>query len=245
MESKSKASLIKEKNIRKLSALIIGGSGASGRELIDNILQNINYESITVLSRRKISRWENLNEDKLKKFIYISIENLDDLLDFEKNPEGYKKILPEKNYDTLFCCLGSRSGRSDFIKVDYDYFISCAKIAEILNIQHLVIISSKGADSSSYFKYFRIKGQADNEIMKVKIPCISILRPGAIMDRDNDYRFGEKLLKYTPFLSKITSIDLGTAIMNIDLDIHFNLNSNNQVKIFDHNEIVGFINKMI
>jgi len=45
---------------KKLKALIIGGSGASGRELIDNILTNPNYESITILSRRKISRWENL-----------------------------------------------------------------------------------------------------------------------------------------------------------------------------------------
>jgi hypothetical protein len=243
MESKTNVLLSKEKKLRQLSALIIGGSGATGRELIDNIFLNSNYESITVLSRRKIPRWENLTEEKLKKFIYIPIENLDDLLDIENNPEGYKKILPYKNYDTLFCCQGSRSGRPDFIKVDYDYFISSAKIAEKINIRHLVVISSKGANSNSCIKYFKIKGQADNDIMKIKIPCISILRPGPILDRENDYRCGEKILKYIPFLSKISSKNLGTAIMNIDLDIH--INSINRVKIFEHNEIVGYLNKII
>lgn len=35
---------------------------------------------------------------------------------------------------------------------------------------------------------------------------------GAILNRDNDSRFGETLLKYTPFFPKIESKDLAAAI---------------------------------
>jgi hypothetical protein len=227
----------------KLNALIIGGSGACGRELIDYILDSPNYESITVLSRRKISRWENLNETKLKKLIYIEIGNLDDILDFEKNSEGYKKLIPEINsnkYNTLFCCLGSRVSRPDFKKVDFDFVVASAKLAELLKIYHFLIISSQSANSNSWFNYLKTKGQADDEIIKRDIPCISILRPGVILDRDNDFRFGEKVMKYTPFFNKIYSKDLGLAIINIDLFI--SANNNKQKKIWEHKEIEEFAN---
>lgn len=42
---------------------------------------------------------------------------------------------------------------------------------------------------------------------------MTIHRPGAILNRDNDCRFGEAILKYTPFVSKIESRDLARAIM--------------------------------
>ena len=232
---------------KKLKALIIGGSGASGRELIDNILTNPNYESITILSRRKISRWENLPEAQLKKLIYISIEDLDDILDFEKNPDGYKNIIPKRNnndndiyYDSLFCCLGSRVSRPDFKKVDFDFVISSAKLAELLKIHHFLIVSSQAANSNSWFKYLKTKGEADDEIIKKDVPCITILRPGCILDRDNDYRFGEKVMKYVPLLNKISCKDLGLAIMNIDLVIH--LKKIQQKKIWEHKEIEEIAN---
>jgi len=222
------------KDGRKLNALIIGGSGASGRELIDHIFENPNYESITVLSRRRISRWENLPENKLKKFIYIQVENLDDVLDLEKNPEGYKKIIPEMNYDTLFCCLGSRSGRPDFIKVDLDFVVATAKITEMMKIHHLSVVSSQRASSDSWFNYLKTKGQAEDVIMKIDIPCISILKPGFITDRDES-RTGEKIAKYLPFFDKITSKNLGLAMMNMDLLVH--LKEIKQKKKWEHKEI--------
>jgi len=41
---------------------------------------------------------------------------------------------------------------------------------------------------------------------------LSIFKPGAILNRDNDSRFVEKLLKYIPFVSKIEGNDLAKGL---------------------------------
>ena len=47
---------------------------------------------------------------------------------------------------------------------------------------------------------------------------ISILRPGIILNRDNDDRFGEKVIAYIPFLPKITSKDIAMSMLVDDLE---------------------------
>jgi len=40
----------------------------------------------------------------------------------------------------------------------------------------------------------------------------SIHHPGVILNRDNDVRFGESIIKYVPFVPKIESKDLAKAL---------------------------------
>ena len=47
---------------------------------------------------------------------------------------------------------------------------------------------------------------------------ISILRPGIILNRDNDDRLGEKVIAYIPFLPKITSKDIAMSMLVDDLE---------------------------
>ena len=227
------------KDGRKLNALIVGGSGAVGRELVDYLVDNENYESITVISRRTISRWDNYNQSQLSKFIFIQLEDLDLIFDLEKYPKGYKEIIPDKKYDTLFSCLGGRSKSPDFRKVDFEYVKATAKIAELMKIHHFSIVSSIGASSTSWFNYLKVKGEGDDEVMKVDIPCISILRPGKILERDNDER--SELSKYIPFLSKITSKNVGLGMMNIDITVHEK--KVKQKKIWEHKDIEEMANQ--
>ena len=229
------------KNGKKLNVLVIGGSGASGRELIDHMLENPNYESITILSRRKIERWTSLTESQKKKFIYVEIKDLD-FLDLEKNPELYKQIIPQTHtqYDTLFCCLGSRSARPDFRQVDHDYVIATSKIAEFYKIQHFSMVSAQHSKSDSWFNYLKTKGEAEDEVMKRELQCISIIRPGIITDRDESTT-GEKIGKYLPFFDKITAKDLGLAIRNIDLNVH--LKNANIKKQWEHKELENMANQ--
>ena len=55
---------------KKLNAIIIGATGAVGRELVDYLLMNENYGKITIFVRRVIERWEKLDEEKKKKIKY-------------------------------------------------------------------------------------------------------------------------------------------------------------------------------
>jgi len=231
---------------KQLRAIIIGATGAVGRELVDILLKSNYYSNITVLARRKIDRWNALSTEESLKFKFINVENLDIL---SKNKEELEKIFNnEINYDTVFCCLGSRVKKGDeFVRVDYDYVVYSSELAEKLSIPHFSLISSVGANSKSWLLYLRTKGKADEECLKKNIPYISIFRPGLIKNRDNDSRCGEKFLSIVPFLDKITSVDLAKAISVDDVKYHLGSYSTgfNSKRIFIHSEIEQLKNDTI
>lgn len=146
------------KKLRK--AIIIGATGAIGRELFYFLLQSKDYSKVTVLIRRSLDKWENLPEEQKQKFNFIKIDDLDVIL---KEEEINKLFNNEFDYDNLFCMLGCsvRKGEKEFTKVDYEYVVSSASLCERLKIPHFSLISSKGADASSYMLYFKVKGKAE------------------------------------------------------------------------------------
>jgi len=223
---------------RKLNALIIGGSGAVGREIIDILVKSSFYNLITIPTRRVIPKWESYSEEEKRKLDIFQVNSLDDILTPEKFEEIKDRYFSKnKDYDTVFCCLGSRvkEGEAQFRKVDFEYVVNAAKLANYLKIPHYSIVSSKGASPSSWFLYLKVKGQADVEILKENVECISIFRPGLIKDRDNDSRIGEKIFKYLPFLDKLTSRDLALALVKEDMLVHEK--NIKQRKIYIHSDI--------
>ena len=88
----------------KINAIIIGATGAVGRELVDYLLLNENYGKITIFVRRSIDRWEKLPEDKKQKLNIIKVENLDFLAN-EKD-QLLALLNDSVQYDVLFNTLG-------------------------------------------------------------------------------------------------------------------------------------------
>ena len=203
---------------KKINAIIIGATGAVGRELVDYLLLNENYGKITIFVRRSIDRWEKLPEDKNQKLNIIKVENLD----FLANEKDQLLALLNDNvqYDVLFNTLGSRvgNGEEEFRKVDFTYVVNSCIMCEKLNISHYSNCSAANASKDSWFLYSRVKGEAEEECLKKNVNYISILRPGIIINRDNDDRLGEKIVSYIPFLPKISSKDIAMAMLVDDLE---------------------------
>ena len=203
---------------KKINAIIIGATGAVGRELVDYLLMNDNYGKITIFVRRVIDRWEKLSEEQKNKLNIIKVENLDFMA------EDKDKILSILNdntqYDVLFNVLGSRVGRGEeeFRKVDFTYVVNSCILCEKLNISHFSNCSAANASKDSWFLYSRVKGEAEEECLKKIVNYVSILKPGIILNRENDDRLGEKIIAYIPFLPKITSKDIAMAMLVDDLD---------------------------
>ena len=154
---------------KKLNAIIIGATGAVGRELVDYLLMNENYGKVTIFVRRVIDRWEKLPEEKKKKLDIVKVENLDFMA------EDKDKILSimndkETQYDVLFNVLGSRVGRGEeeFRKVDFTYVVNSCILCEKLNISHFSNCSAANASKDSWFLYSRVKGEAEEECLKKK-----------------------------------------------------------------------------
>ena len=203
---------------KKINAIIIGATGAVGRELVDYLLMNDNYGKITIFVRRVIDRWEKLSEEQKNKLNIVKVENLDFMA------EDKDKILSILNdntqYDVLFNVLGSRVGRGEeeFRKVDFTYVVNSCILCEKLNISHFSNCSAANASKDSWFLYSRVTGEAEEECLKKNVNYVSILKPGIILNRENDDRLGEKIIAYIPFLPKITSKDIAMAMLVDDLD---------------------------
>ena len=179
---------------KKINAIIIGATGAVGRELVDYLLMNENYGKVTIFVRRVIDRWEKLPEEKKQKLNIVKVENLDFM---SEDKDKILSIMNDKDtqYDVLFNVLGSRVGRGEeeFRRVDFTYVVNSCILCEKLNISHFSNCSAANASKDSWFLYSRVKGEAEEECLKKNVNYVSILKPGIILNRDNDDRIGEKI----------------------------------------------------
>ena len=222
---------------KKINAIIIGATGAVGRELVDYLLMNENYGKVTIFVRRVIDRWEKLPEEKKQKLDIVKVENLDFM---SEDKDKILSIMNDKDtqYDVLFNVLGSRVGRGEeeFRRVDFTYVVNSCILCEKLNISHFSNCSAANASKDSWFLYSRVKGEAEEECLKKNVNYVSILKPGIILNRDNDDRIGEKIISYIPFLPKITSKDIAMSMLMDDLEYQQGKKEKKAVRI-SHSEM--------
>ena len=136
----------------------------------------------------------------------IEIENMDTLSDNESLFKGY---------DYYYCCLGSRVGKGKdiFVKVDHDYPIKFAQFAKADNAKRYSFVSSGGANKNSWFLYMKTKGKCEESIKALGITNVTIARPGLLLQREADFRIGEKVISFIPFIPKITCLNIGKALI--------------------------------
>ena len=164
---------------RKLHALIIGATGATGKELVKELLNNSNFCKISVFGRRV----PDIESKKLFKY----------KIDFSKL-DKIKKLL---SGDILFSALGTTlkqaGGKKKQFLVDYTYQYEFAKIAVENGTKNYSLVSSTGADKNSYFFYPKIKGELEESIKKLPFNKIQIFQPPTLIRQPALARKGEKI----------------------------------------------------
>lgn len=110
--------------VQKLKALLIGGTGATGRELVDLLLKSNKWSDVSVIVRNPIDRWEKYTPEMKNKLQVIKVSSLDEL----ENTEKWNNFT---GYSSVFNALGTKTGLGDdiFYKVDYTYVYWSALIA--------------------------------------------------------------------------------------------------------------------
>ncbi|WP_428327799.1 NAD(P)H-binding protein [Mucilaginibacter sp.] len=148
-------------------AIIAGASGLIGSSLLDLLLNNPGYDAVLVLVRKELP----IKNSKLTQLI----------VDFDKI-EDYNKSITG---DVIFCCLGSTKKKtpdlSEYRKIDHDYPLKLAQIALNNGIKQYHLVSSIGADPASSNFYTKMKGETENDIIKVGLTSLHIYRPSALM----------------------------------------------------------------
>lgn len=174
------------------TALVLGASGLVGQEVTQLLIDSDYYDSVTIFVRKPLE-WE--HEKLQQKQVDFSIL------------EQYKEFFA---VDDVFNCLGTTikkaKTKENFKKVDYDYTIRAARLAEEQEVQNFLVISSMGANPKSLFFYSQVKGQMEEDIKKLVIEGIHIFRPSLLLGEREEFRFGErmgeKISGIMPFLFK-------------------------------------------
>lgn len=162
-----------------MKAILLGATGAVGRDLVRQLLQDDRFTELYLLVRRIP---EGLSSPGLK------IE----LLDFDQ-PDQWPE-LPEA--DVLFSSLGTTlrdaGSQAAQYRVDYGYQYEVARRAAARGVPHYVLVSSWGAKPKARSFYPRMKGELEEAVQALPFRRISILRPPLLL-RPGSTRGGERL----------------------------------------------------
>lgn len=171
-----------------MNAIIVGATGATGKDLLEQILKDDSFTQVTVFVRKPIS----IQHPKLTTHI----------IDFDES-EAWKHLVTG---DVLFSCLGTTlkaaGSQQAQWKIDYDYQYQFAKAAKDNAIKHYVLVSSTGADSQSRFFYMKMKGALEDAVKTLHFERLSIFNPPTLIRKNSD-RAGENIgVKTLQFLNK-------------------------------------------
>ena len=160
-----------------MKALVIGATGAVGKDLVHQLLADESFERVDIFVRREV--------DIPSSRLVVHVVDFD-------NPEFWSDQLQG---DVLFSCMGTTikaAGSQDAQwKVDYTYQYNAAKAARSNGVPAYVLVSSIGSDPKSKVFYTRMKGALDEAVKKLGYESCFILRPTSLIRKESD-RFGEK-----------------------------------------------------
>ncbi len=161
-----------------MKALVIGATGATGKDLVQQLLLDNDFNEVNVFVRKPL----NIYNDKLKTHV----------IDFEK-PEEWKNLV---DGDVAFSCLGTTlkdaGSKEAQRKVDFDYQYEFAKAAKANNVEDYILVSAYGADPKSKIFYSRMKGELEQAVRNLHFNKITIFKPGMLERKDSE-RTGEVL----------------------------------------------------
>ena len=172
-----------------MKALIIGATGATGKDLVTQLLADDTYSEVHCFVRKPLT----LTHPKLHAHV----------VDFE-TPEAWADLL---RGDVAFSCLGTTlavaGSKEAQWRVDYDYQYAFAEQCKANGVPTFVLISAAGAKAPSKLFYNRMKGQLEDAVKALGFPRLLIFQP-SILIRSNSDRGGENFtVKAFKFLNKL------------------------------------------
>jgi len=172
-----------------MKGLIIGATGATGKDLLAKLLEDDTYSEVHCFVRKPMS----ISHPKLHAHV----------VDFD-TPEAWADLL---HGDVAFSCLGTTlavaGSKEAQWRVDYDYQYAFAQQCKANGVPTFVLVSAAGAIAQSKLFYNRMKGQLEDAVKALDFPRLLIFQP-SILVRSNSDRGGENFtVKVINFLNKL------------------------------------------
>ncbi|HEY4972159.1 MAG TPA: NAD-dependent epimerase/dehydratase family protein, partial [Steroidobacteraceae bacterium] len=159
-------------------ALVAGGSGLVGGQLLPLLLQSPQYTRVHALSRRPLL------------FDHPRLANR--VVRFEASLQAQLKGLQCQD---AFCCLGTTireaGSQTAFRAVDLDLVQEFAQLALSCGAERLVVVSALGANPASKNFYMRVKGEMEKALEARRFRSLDILQPSLLLGSRRDVRLLE------------------------------------------------------
>jgi uncharacterized protein YbjT (DUF2867 family) len=215
-------------------ALIFGATGFIGSSLLTDLLDNLDYERVTIVVRKD----PGIAHSRLKVLIG----------DFNSLPILKEKLVA----DEVFIALGTTKKKlpkqDDYYKIDHDYPVLAAKLAKEKGAKSVFLVSSVGATTRSKVFYIRTKGETERDIEALGFEHTHIFRPSMLLGTREEHRPMEETLiqlwtLINPILfaklnayKGIDGKDVAKAMMNAAR------NQTEKVKIYQWSEMQALVN---
>ena len=170
----------------KNTAVIIGATGAVGREIVNEILSGEYYNRVYILGRSSISK---LPDDNRLEKIIIDFDNIDFDMDILENADVFASL------GTTIKTAGSKENQR---KIDVDYTVNFAKLCEE-KVRSFNVVSALGANSKSKNFYNSLKGELEDKLKEMNLRTLRIFQPSLLISKREDKRFLEEIfMKVAP-----------------------------------------------
>mgnify|MGYP001243749525 CR=1 FL=1 len=174
-------------------AVVIGGTGATGRRLIQQLIKSDDFKSVTSIGRRPV-----LEGKSHEKLLDVIIDSFDMLKETEDAWKGS---------DVFFNCIGTTrqkaGGARQFVDVELGISRLAATMASEANIPHASVISASGANHKGWavdwihpLLYTKTIGQKEQTVItENNFKRVSIFRPGMLLRLMDSSQWYDSLIK--------------------------------------------------
>lgn len=160
------------------TALVIGATGATGKDLVAQLLEDAAFDNVHIFVRRDVD----LHHDKLHVHV----------VDFDKMDEWKDQLKGDVLFSALGTTIKKAGSQQAQWKIDYTYQYEVAEAAKENGVEVMALVSSVWATADSKVFYTRMKGQLEEDVKKLGFRSLSIMRPPSLIRKDTD-RFGERV----------------------------------------------------
>ncbi len=159
------------------TALVIGATGLVSSHLLQQLLEDPRYGSVTALLRRPSP----LLHPRLRQIVF----------DFE-HPDS--TVI---RGDDLFCALGTTlrkaGSKAAQYRIDVEYPFRIAQMAAHNGVRQCLLVSSVGANAHAASFYLRIKGELEEKIAALGFETFISARPSLLLGQRAEFRLGERI----------------------------------------------------
>ncbi len=162
-----------------MKVMLVGATGLVGGHVLQQLLEDPRCDAVVAPTRRPLAHADPALHSPV--------------VDFERLPVD----APWWAVDAVICALGSTikqaGSREVFARIDHDYPLQVATLAQAHGAHAFVLNSAMGADAGSRIFYNQVKGRLEQDLRGLGYRSLTLVRPGLIGGERSERRTGEHL----------------------------------------------------